>query len=434
MAMFEIKPYMLKNITIIKLLADYRLLEIFVIAFISAVPMAFLNSNVIVWLKESGIDIALITLFTFSRLPSSLRFLWAPFIDNYRLRFPVNLGHRKKWFILCTLILSVLILIISTVSPPSSLKLLFMLCVAVTFISATYDINFDAYRIEIFGAEKQSLGAAAAVLGYRAGVNIVGFGGLNIASYTGSWPITIRFISYFLFMAVFIILLFVRNKNRSYEPTEIRFSSLKQLISTPFHDFFKMKHAILILIGVILYKVGESMSTVLILPYYLSVGFSKSQISDAIRIFGFSFSIIGIGLGAIIMYIFNPIRGLIFSGVVQVGMVLVFIWLKYHKAEKAALYVAVITENICEGIASVALMCYLSSICNKKYLASQYALLISASGIFGNTICSYSGKLIEILDWEKFFICAIVASLPSLIIFVYLDYKNNTKTPFKPRN
>ncbi len=102
-------------------LADYRLLEIFIIGLIGTIPMAFLSLNVIVWLKESEIEIALITLFTLAKLPSSLRFIWSPFIDNYSPRFPLKLGHRKKWFILCSLIMSVLILIISTISPQNSL-------------------------------------------------------------------------------------------------------------------------------------------------------------------------------------------------------------------------------------------------------------------------------------------------------------------------
>ena len=96
---------MLKNfINVIFLCTDYKLLEIFIIGLIGAVPMAFVSLNVIVWLKESGIEIALITLFTFARLPTSLRFIWSPFIDNYTPRFPAKFGHRKKWFILCTLI------------------------------------------------------------------------------------------------------------------------------------------------------------------------------------------------------------------------------------------------------------------------------------------------------------------------------------------
>jgi PAT family beta-lactamase induction signal transducer AmpG len=419
---------MLKNfINPIFSCGNYKLLEIFIIGLIGAVPMAFVSLNVIVWLKESGIEIALITLFTFARLPTSLRFLWSPFIDNYTPRFPVKFGHRKKWFILCTLITSVLIFITSTISPQNFLKVVFVLCILITFVSSIYDINFDAYRIELFEPEKQAMGAAAAVLGYRAGIIILNFGGLSIVSHTNSWPITIKVIALFFVVAMFILVVLVRNVDMPDDFQEAAHSSLAEIIYKPFQDFFRKKHAFLILTAVILYKCGESLSTVIILPYYLDIGFSKSQISDTIMICGFVSSILGVCLGALIMYMLSPLRGLIFSGIAQVGMIFALIWLKNHSMEMPALRLVITAENICEGIASVALMSYLSTICNKKYLASQYALLISASGIFGNTVSAYSGKLVEMLNWDGFFTFAVIISLPSLIVLIYLDSKSSFK-------
>ena len=419
---------MLKNfINPIFFCGNYKLLEIFIIGLIGAVPMAFVSLNVIVWLKESGIEIALITLFTFARLPTSLRFLWSPFIDNYTPSFPGKFGHRKKWFILCTLITSVLIFITSTISPPNFLKVVFVLCILITFVSSIYDINFDAYRIELFEPEKQAMGAAAAVLGYRAGIIILNFGGLSIISHTNSWPITIKVIALFFVVAIFILVVLVRNMDSPDDFQEAAHSSLAEIIYKPFQDFFRKKHAFLILTAIILYKGGESLSTVIILPYYLDIGFSKSQISDTIMICGFISSILGVCLGTLIMYILSPLRGLIFSGMAQVGMIFALIWLKNHSMEMPTLRLVVTTENICEGIASVALMSYLSTICNKKYLASQYALLISASGIFGNTVSAYSGKLVEMLNWDGFFTFAVIISLPSLIVLIYLDSKSSFK-------
>ena len=419
---------MLKNfINPIFFCGNYKLLEIFIIGLIGAVPMAFVSLNVIVWLKESGIEIALITLFTFARLPTSLRFLWSPFIDNYTPSFPGKFGHRKKWFILCTLITSVLIFITSTISPQNFLKVVFVLCILITFVSSIYDINFDAYRIELFEPEKQAMGAAAAVLGYRAGIIILNFGGLSIISHTNSWPITIKVIALFFVVAIFILVVLVRNMDSPDDFQEAAHSSLAEIIYKPFQDFFRKKHAFLILTAIILYKGGESLSTVIILPYYLDIGFSKSQISDTIMICGFISSILGVCLGTLIMYILSPLRGLIFSGMAQVGMIFALIWLKNHSMEMPALRLVVTTENICEGIASVALMSYLSTICNKKYLASQYALLISASGIFGNTVSAYSVKLVEMLNWDGFFTFAVIISLPSLIVLIYLDSKSSFK-------
>jgi len=419
---------MLKSfINVIFLCTDYKLLEIFIIGLIGAVPMAFVSLNVIVWLKESGIEIALITLFTFARLPTSLRFIWSPFIDNYTPRFPVKFGHRKKWFILCTLITSILIFITSTISPQDFLKIVFILCILITFVSSIYDINFDAYRIELFEPEKQAMGAAAAVLGYRAGIIILNFGGLSIVSHTNNWSVTIKVIALFFVIAVFVLVVLVQDVDRPDDFQDAAHSSLVEIIYKPFQDFFRKKHAFLILTAIILYKCGESLSTVIILPYYLDIGFSKSQISDTIRMCGFGSSILGVCLGAFVMYILSPLRGLIFSGLAKLGMIFALIWLQNHSMEMSALRLVVTTENISEGIASVALMSYLGTICNKKYLASQYALLISASGIVGNTISAYSGKLVEMLNWDGFFTFAVIISLPSLIVLIYLDSK---KLPF----
>ena len=244
----------------LRYIVDYRMLEIFVIGFIAAVPMAFLSLNLIVWLKELEVKIAVITLFTLARLPTSLRFLWSPFIDNYSLCFFPKFGHRKKWFILCSIVIGLLLLITSTIFPPDSLKLLFILCIIISIVSSVYDINFDAYRIEILKPEAQSIGVAAATLGYRAGIVITNSAGLSIASRTSSWPTTIKIVALFFVMSVFIIAILIPNKNGQPEFLKSRESSFRQIIYNPFQDFFKKRYSILIIIAIILYKAGESMS------------------------------------------------------------------------------------------------------------------------------------------------------------------------------
>jgi PAT family beta-lactamase induction signal transducer AmpG len=414
-----------KFLNSLRYIVDYKVLEIFGLGFIAAVPMAFLSLNLIAWLKDLEVAISIITLFTLARLPTSLRFLWSPFIDNYSFCFFLKFGRRKTWFTICSILIAFLLFITSTIFPPDSLKLLFILCILISVISSIYDINFDAYRIEILKSESQSIGAAAATLGYRAGTILTNAFGLSIVSITGSWQTTIKIIALLFWISAFIIAILVPNNNEQAEFQKSIKSSFRQIVYSPFQDFFKKKDAILIIIAIILYKAGESMSITVIIPYYLDLGFSKDQISETVRIYGFSCSALGICLGLIIMYILGPIKGLIVSGTLHLSIVIALLWLKGHGMEISALQRVVAIENICEGLASVALASYLSAICSKNYLGTQYAILISASGVFGNTICSYSGKLVEILDWKGFFIFCIVISLPSLIAFLFILIKKH---------
>ena len=407
-----------------RVIADYRLWEMFITGVISAMPMAFLNTSMVVWLKDSGIEIAVITLFAFTKLPSSLRFLWSPFIDNYSIPlFPTKISHRKKWFILCSLLLGILLFLISIANPPNSLRLLFVLCFILAFISATYDINFDAYRVETFEPDKQALGAAAAVLGYKFGWTMLQAMSLEIASHTGSWSFTIMVISILFFISVMILWMVMRNGIIKPESHKFSSNSFKDTISRPFADLLTKKHIIIILLGVILFKAGESTISAVILPYYLEIGFTKAEIAQAFKMFGLASSILGAYLGVVIIRIFGSIRGLIVSEILQISIILLIIWLQSH-ADIYSLYLVIISENVCEGICAVTLVNYLSMLCNKQYSASQYALLTSASGIFGNSAAAYSGKLVEILDWLNFFAVAAFACLPSLMIFTWLYFNS----------
>ena len=411
-----------------KIIADYKLLEMFITGVISAMPMAFLNTTMVVWLKEAEVEIALITIFAFTKLPSSLRFLWSPFIDNYSIPLlPAKVGHRKKWFMLCALLMSILLFLISITAPENSLKLLFVLCFILAFISASYDINFDAYRVEIFEPEKHAIGAASAVLGYKFGWTMLQAGGLEIASHSDSWPFTIMVISIFFSLSVIVLYIVVRDGVIKHEHHKFGANSFKDTIFQPFSDLLTKKRITIILIGVVLFKAGEATVTAVILPYYLEIGFTKAQIAQAFKMFGLASSILGAYLGVVIIRILGAIRGLIISEMLQISIILLVVWLKSH-AEPYALYLVIIGENICEGISAVILVSYLSTLCNKQYSASQYALLSSASGLFGNSVAAYSGKLVEILDWPNFFIVSAASCLPSLIIFLWL-YLTSLRRP-----
>lgn len=406
---------------------DYRLVEVFIVGVISAIPMTILASTLIGWLTEAKVDISIITVFAMAKVPSSLRFIWAPFIDYIKLPFLNQFGLRKSWFLFCGMGFIVLIFAMSRINPNTSLILLFILSLSLGFLSATYDINFDAYRVEKFDADTQALGGAAAAFGYKVGGLFTAAGGLYLAYVTNNWGKTFLILDGIMAILLFIIFTLREEKIEREHFQTYSFETIKKMVIVPFKDFLSKDKALIILLAIILFKFGEAMLAMVTLPFYLEFGFTKQSLAKAIQTSGFIATIIGAYCGGLIMMTLGNMRGLILSGLIQCITNLAFIWVYTQEPTTSVLNIIICSENFTSSLGNAALGGYLGSICNKKYSAAQYALLISASGLIANTIAMYSGTLVAYLSWNKFFILTTILALPALLLLTYLHRYNKAK-------
>lgn len=412
--------------SVLKIFTDYRHLQIFILAIFSAMPLGILYRVISAWLTEEQIALAVITTFSISKIFYSLKFLWAPIIDQIKIPILGEIGHRKSWMILCAGALAFVLFLMSKLDPKSSLAELYVLVIALGVLSATFDIIFDAFRIDILEKEMQAIGAANTIFGYRIGLIIISSGAFYFSELYG-WTKVFFIISLSYCAVVFYIL----SLN---EPTIIRdkfnaFSlhSWKVMTLNPFIDFFKREGAIAILLAIIFFKLGDAMLGVVAMPFYLELGFTKSEIGFVSGTFGVFATIVGTYLGGYIMYCMGSFRGMIITAIAQSITNASFIWLNHMGHDINAFMVAIAIENVAGGMGGGALVGYLSVLCNKKFSATQYALFSSASGLFSHTIVIYGGSIVELVGWDIYFFGTIILGIPGILILTYLKnkYENN---------
>jgi PAT family beta-lactamase induction signal transducer AmpG len=192
----------------------------------------------------------------------------------------------------------------------------------------------------------------------------------------------------------------------------------------PFADFFKRDGAILILLAIICFKLGDAMLGVVAIPFYLDLGFTKSEIAFVSGVFGVIATIIGAFAGAYLMYRIGSLNGMIVTAIFQSFTNTSFIWLNHMGHDINAFMIAIAIENIPSGMGSGVLAGYLSVLCNKKFTATQFALFTSASGLASHTIVVFGGAMVKSIGWDLYFLLTIILAIPGIFLLIYLKNKH----------
>ena len=284
----------------------------------------------------------------------------------------------------------------------------------ISFFSASQDVVIDAYRIEILNDDSQGAGAAMTQFGYRVGGLFAGAGSLYL-TVIFSWEYVFLTISIiFFFLMVFIIFII--------PSTNSHIASKKNLIE-PFREFLfrnSISKVSLIFLFIFFFKFGDVIAGVMANPFYVKIGFSNIEIANASKVFGVIMTILGVFIGGYFVKIFGILKSLLISGFFQVFSNLLYVLLNYMGPELSYLFLTVAGENFSGGLGSAAFVAYLSSLCNRKYTGTQYALLSSIMGLARAILSSPSGYLVEYIGWSKFFIISTFLGLPSIIILFWM--------------
>lgn len=411
----------------LKVFTDYRQFQIFILGILSGMPLAIIYFTLSGWLKDFGIDIAIITSFAIARVFYSLKVFWAPLVDQINLPIIHRIGHRKSWMCLISAILAFVIFSYSFYNPKDSLAELYILTIILGISSATLDIVIDAFRIDTIDKDKQSIAVINAVSGYRIGMLVAGAGAFYMAEDYG-WDVAFKVLAFLYGIGILFILTLKEPENTRPEFKILTLKSWKIMTIDPFADFFKRDGAIVILLAVVFYKLGDAMLGVVATPFYMELGFSKKEIADVTKIFGLVATIFGSYLGGFIMYRLGNFKGLMIGGIAQSITNLSFIWLNHMGHDVNALMIAIAIENVAAGMGTAALLGYLACLCNKQFSATQYALLSSASGLFSHSIVMYGGSLVKLMGWDMYFLMTIVLAVPGLVLLVYINKKYGFST------
>ena len=399
-----------------------KLLIILFLGFLSGLPLLLSFGTLSAWLREAGVDRSTIGLFALVGLPYALKPIWAPLIDGLKLPFVTALlGRRRGWLIVSQVMLLFAIVNLAFSDPLNAPISMAVFAVLVAFFSASQDIVIDAYRIEILEEEQQGMGAAMVTYGYRAGMLMAGAGPLYLADYW-SWTHA------YLVMGLIIItgsllVLFSPEPDEMESPTIHKLGLggwIYQFVVRPFLDFSSRPGWVLILLFIVTFKLGDAFLSVMTNPFYIDLGFSKSEIAEVTKLFGVLALGVGLFVGGIMIQKFGLLASLIITGVLQAVSNLAFAYQAASGNDLEVLVFTIAIENVTGGMGTAAFVAYLSSLTNTAFTATQYALLSAFMSLGRNLLSSPSGYVVDAVGWIEFFIISVVIAIPGLLLLLLL--------------
>ncbi len=398
---------------------DKRMAVMLLLGFVSGLPFLLVSSTLSLWLKDAGISLAAIGLFSVVKAPYSFKWLFSPLIDQYRLPLFNRLGRRRGWALFLQILLIAALVAMSLTNPKLSPLLFVVWALLVALFSASQDIVLDAYRIERFKEKEQAAGVAVFVLGYRFGTIFSGAGALFLASVL-SWSHVYQIMACGVLIGLITILLAKEPEdNKAARPQSLRATVVNAVVK-PFTDFMKRKQWFLILLFIFLYRMSDAYVAPMAYPFFDDMGFSKVQIASIIKIYGVIATIFGTLLGGVLVTRKGLAASLVICGFLQGLSNLVYVSQVYAGNNAAVLMVNIFIENISGGMGTAAFVAYLSALCSRKYTATQYALLSSFMGAARDLFAATSGFVAAAVSWQWFFILTTLMAVPGMLLLWYL--------------
>ena len=381
--------------SVIKQYFTRRMLIMLLMSFSSGLPLALVGSTLQAWYTVSGVGIVSIGFLTLVGQPYAYKFIWAPIMDRFSLPF---LGRRRGWILVTQLLLVMSIFLMSAFSPKVQPLGLSIVALLVAFLSASQDINLDAYRTDLLTLKERGIGSAVWANGYRIAMVVSGALALVIADKYG-WRVT--YISMSILMIVGIVTTFFCSEPKTEHSPP---SSLKEASFGAMKEFFQRRNALLILLFIVVYKLGDAFTLSLSSVFYLrGLGFSLDQVAWVGKTFGMIAGIIGIVLGGGLMSKWTLYKALMVFGWLQALSTLMYFWLALVGKSMILFSASVFIEHLTGGMGTAALLACLMQLCNQRYSATHYALLTAVMSIGRIFIGPIAGIMILNIGWPEFF-------------------------------
>lgn len=377
--------------------------------FTSGLPLFILISLLPAWLRSSGLDLKAIGLFALIQFPFTWKFLWAPLFD----RFTFSMGRRRGWLIIFQILLLLTIALSGFIDPVSQLTSIAIISTIIAFFSASQDVVIDAYRRELLLDRELGLGNAIHVNAYKIASLVPGSLSLVLADFF-AWDFVFIVTALFMLPGIIMTLLVSEPKLKAAPP-----KTLKEAVIEPLKEFKNRKglnNALLILLFIFLYKIGDSMATALATPFYLDLGFSMTEIGLIAKNAGLWPGILGGILGGIWMMKLGINKALWIFGFMQMFATLSFAWLAYVGDNNAVLAITVGLEFFAAGLGTTAFVAYIAKTTNPSYTATQFALFTSLASVPRTLTNASTGYLVEFFGWQTFFVFCFVIAIPGMLL------------------
>ncbi len=395
-----------------EILFTRRMLTCVFLGFSSGMPLYVLVSLVPAWLRSSDIDLATIGLFALVGLPYTWKFLWSPVMDRYKLPF---LGRRRGWALLTQLGLLLSIGALGHLDPAMSLNLIVVLVFLVALFSASQDIVMDAYRRELLSDDELGTGTSIWVNAYRISGLVPGSLSLILSDFM---PWTVVYWVTAAFMCVGIVTIMVISE---VSDDQLAPHSLREAVVSPFAEFFSrdgIRGGLAILAFLFLYKLGDNMATALATPFYIDMGYSRTEIGSVAKFAGLWASIAGGVLGGIVMLRVSINRALWLFGFVQLATIFPYVWLSQAGHNLVGLFVVVSGEYLGVGLGAIALTAYMARETSKAFTATQFALFSSLIAVPRTIANASTGFIVDAVGWTAFYLLCALVAVPGMLLLL----------------
>jgi MFS transporter, PAT family, beta-lactamase induction signal transducer AmpG len=378
--------------------------------FSSGLPLYVLLTLVPGWLRSEGVQLTAIGLFTLIQFPYTWKFLWSPLLDRFSVPW---LGRRRGWMFITQCALLLAIGLIGTFSPATDLRSIATLAAITALLSASQDVVLDAYRREILLDIELGLGTAIHVNAYKVAGLIPGSLAFVLADHL-PWPLVYAITALFMLPGLAMTLVI---KEPPVPPGAPR--TLREAVVEPFADFLGRlgwRQALLVLAFIFLFKLGDSMATALATPFYLDMGFTKSEIGLIAKNAGLWPSVIGGLLGGLWMVKIGINRALWLFGAAQAISILGFASLSQLPHDRVALATAISAEALGVGLGTAAFTAFIARATNPRYTATQFALFTSLAAVPRTLINATTGWIVQHTGWFDFFLLCTVLAVPGMVL------------------
>lgn len=421
--------------------------------FAAGLPILLVFSTLSAWLRIEGVSRTEIGFFAWAGLAYTFKFIWAPLVDRLALPFlDTLLGRRRSWILFAQAIVIGAILLAASASPADGLVVIALATVMIGFGSATQDIALDAWRIDIAEDRLQALLVAIYQWGYRFGMIAAGAGALLMADY-GGFPFAYTVLAGL--MAIGVAGVFLAPEPPRPETlgggTELIEGAVKgnplgeaaawlySAAVAPFVDFIVRYRwiALLILTLIGAYRLNDFVLGFMANPFYVDMGYTLSEIGAVSKVYGVFAMLAGAMLAGVAATRWGVYPVLLFGAIISVLSTFSFVWLAMIQPtdtittidgvvftpwpmEKSPsilyLTLAITVENVAIGWSGTALIAYMSSLTNRAFSATQYALFSSFYALPGKLFGGFSGIMVDGLGYASFFATTALIGAPAIVL------------------
>ncbi len=393
----------------IKTIFSLKMLAMFTLGFASGFPFYVVRDVLKLWLTDANIDLGTIGLFSAVALPYTWKFIWSPAMDGVT---PPFLGRRRGWMLITQIGLLVLIAGMGQLDPTKSLKMMAIVAFCIAVFSASQDIALDAFRREFLTDEELGLGTGIWMNSWRFGM-YASTGTAFLLSDKIGYPAVHVILSLMMGIGIITTLLVPEPETGVTAP-----QSLQEAVVEPFREFFSRGGAWWVLAFILLYKIGDNMAGAMNIPYILKMGFTKQEYFIIVKGFGMLALFGGAFLGGVVMVRLGIVNSLWVFGILQAVSTACFALLMIVGKNHLLLTGIVVFEFLATGLGQAAYASYMAVQTNKRFTATQYAMMTSLMAVPGTAAASITGYMAEYLGWIGFYVTCALVALPGMLLLL----------------